>query len=72
MPEGRLQSGTVLPLRLEPDHRTGTERTVGKEKEMTSIIYGFIISGFFILSGCYIRLGLILRELEKKNEKTDI
>lgn len=36
---------------------------------MTSIIYGFIISGFFILSGCYIRLGLILRELEKKNDK---
>lgn len=36
---------------------------------MTSIIYGTIIAIFVILSGCYIRLGLILRELEKKNEK---
>ena len=31
---------------------------------MTSIIYGFIIAIFVILSGCFIRLGLILRELE--------
>ena len=35
---------------------------------MTEIIYGFIISGFFVLSGCFIRLGLILQELEKKND----
>ena len=36
---------------------------------MTSIIYGTIIAIFVILSWCYIRLGLILRELEKKNDK---
>ena len=32
---------------------------------MISIIYGFIIAIFVILSGCFIRLGLILKELEK-------
>ena len=36
---------------------------------MTSIIYGFIIAGFVTLSGCFIRLGCILDELEKLNRK---
>lgn len=36
---------------------------------MIDIIYGFVIAIFVILSGCFIRLGLILRELEKRNKK---
>ena len=32
---------------------------------MEQIIQGFIFAIFVILSGCFIRLGLILRELEK-------
>ena len=39
---------------------------------MTSIIYGFIIAIFVILSGCFIRLGLILKELEKRKESHEL
>ena len=35
---------------------------------MTSIIYGFIIAIFVILSAVFIRLGFILDELRKKND----
>ena len=36
---------------------------------MTSIIYGTISAIFVILSGCYIRLGLILQELKDEKEE---
>lgn len=39
---------------------------------MISIIYGFIIAIFVILSGCFIRLGLILKELEDMNGRKDV
>ena len=35
---------------------------------MISIIYGFIIAIFVILSGCFIRLGLILQEFKELND----
>lgn len=36
---------------------------------MIDIIYGFVIAIFVILSGCFIRLGLILQELKNDKEK---
>ena len=38
---------------------------------MIDIIYGFIIAIFVILSGCYIRLGLILQNLENRHDDND-
>ena len=39
---------------------------------MTALLIGIAIAGYVILSGIFIRLGLILKELEDRDGKKDI
>jgi len=39
---------------------------------MTALLIGIAIAGYVILSGIFIRLGLILKELEDMNGRKDV